>query len=103
MGTWQTEVTNAFAAARSAFGVPFTVTGNSQVYYGVQRETSDMLPLGSGGFMQDYDGGLEVNNTEIDPPIGTTILLDGNPMRIQHKASSGEDPVTLWYLIGVSK
>jgi hypothetical protein len=106
MATWQKEVTNAFIEARTNFGVPFTIispNGSAQIYYGVQRETGDMLPLGSGGFVQDYDGGLEVLNTEIDPDIGTIILLGGNQMRIQHKQSSGEDPVTLWYLIGASK
>jgi hypothetical protein len=109
---WAAELTGAFIAAREVFGVSFrviqlpggaTVT-NPQTYYGVQRETSEMLPLQSGGFVEDFDGGLEVLNTEISPVIGSIISINSGPlMRVAYSKSSNEDPVTLLYLIGVNK
>lgn len=109
---WAAELTNAFIAAREVFGVSLQViqlpggqvVTDPQTFYGVQRKTSDMLPLQSGGFMQDFDGGLEVLNTEINPAIGSILSINGGPpMRIAYSKSSTEDPVTLLYLIGVSK
>lgn len=84
--------------------MPFLVTGNTITFYGVQLDTKDMLPLSSGGFMVDFDGGLEVLNTEITVNIGQTLSIQGGPlMRVVTTKGSNEDPVTTLYLQGVNK
>ena len=104
MGTdWQQEVSAAFSEARSVFGVAFTVAGDSKTYYGVQRDTSTLLPLGSGGFVEDFDGTMDYNNAEVDPDVGEEITIGSTTYRVGHKVTSLEDTVGVLYLIGVSK
>lgn len=96
-------VTMGFVEARAAFGVDFTVDGVSGVYRGVQRSTDELLPVGLGGAMDDYAGGLEYMSTEVTVPLGGKVTLGGVTYRVEHANSDSADPVRLVYLVGKDK
>ena len=98
---WAKENTSLFREARRVFGVD--ITYNAATYRGVQVETSELLPVMSGGFPQDYSGAVDVLTDELSPAIGDKLTINGVTYRVEHKSSSAEDPVTRLFLQGVSK
>lgn len=101
MSDFQQAVIEGFKEARRVFGVDFTYSATT--YRGVMLETAEMLPLMVGGFALDFDGGLEVLKSEIDPTIGGKVTIGSATYRIEHKSGSADDPVQKLYLKGVSK
>lgn len=92
-----------FCEARKQFGVSFTVAGISGTFKGVQHSTSDMLILGSGGFMQDYAGGLEYLTADVTIPNGRKVTIGGVVYRTEHASGESIDPVRMVFLTGVDK
>lgn len=103
MGDFSNMVGDGFKEARRDFGVDFTVTGVSGTFRGVQHSTADLLALGSGGFTQDYLGGLEYLSTEVTILNGGKVTISGTTYRVEHASGSTEDPVRMVFLIGKEK
>jgi hypothetical protein len=96
-------IRDGWKAGRAAFGVDFTVAGDSTTYKGCQLTTDDLQLLGLGGFTQDYSGGLEYLSNEVTIANGAKVTINGVTYRVEHAASSSDDPVRKLFLIGKEK
>jgi hypothetical protein len=104
MSDWSNQVKAAFREARKAFGVSFTVAGDSNTYKGVMLSGEELLPLMPGGFPEDYSKGLQFDQGEVTLAIGGLVTIGGIVYRIgRFSDSSDEDPIKVAMLTGKDK
>ena len=101
MGDFANMVVAGFKEARDTFGVNFVYLGAT--YRGVQRDTEEMQLLGSGGFRDDYSGGLEFLSTDVTIPNGAKVTIGSVIYRVEKASDTEDDPVRLMFLIGKEK